>query len=638
MSVLEPATARGPIVPRPVYCVIAGEHHDLAVAEAVSAGVFTHCGLTLDLGPEPDWLGADLPEDKEWRIEWTKFYYGLDLAHAFTVTGERRFLRAWERLVRSFARQVPVGTDTSDVTARRVQNWLYAWQAFAAAPAYDGLEDDLEVELLESIGAQLAFIDATMSPERNHRTMELYALFVCALGLPGLDGGGVLLRRAMAGLHENLLTDVRPDGVQREHSTHYHLIALRSFLAALENARRFGLEFPDGYEARLHAACDFGLHCHRPDGTIPALSDSDTGSFGDLLGLAAELLDRPDLRFFATRGAQGTPPRRRLASFPDGGYHVQRSGWATGDEAFLIFDCGALGDGGHGHYDVLSVEAVAGGRPLVMDPGRYTYAEGDPNWRHWFKGTAAHNTVVVDGRDQVPYRRGKPARGTHPQAQLLSRDSAPGLDVLAGEVRSVCYDAVHVRRVAFVADSFWIIEDELQAPSRHRYDLRHHLAPEAQDQVVLRSAGGATVVRAPGLALVLAGDGEAALEDGWISPDYGIKHAAPVVSVVAGAVSSARFVSVLMPLADGAPDPAVAVRRGDGITEVEVTGAGGVVDHVRWSAGPRNVRDGDAETRARVDWERRVDGRPARAAAAADGAWTAWSAAEGLRRGEGSEL
>jgi hypothetical protein len=631
VSVAEPVTARGPLVPRPVFCVIADEHRDLAMAEAVAAGVFTHAGITLDLGPEPDWLGAELPPDKEWRIEWTKFYYGLDLAHAFAVTGERRFLAAWERLAGSFARRVPVGTDTSDVAARRVQNWLYAWQAFAAAPGFGGLRDGLEEELLEALGAQLAFIDATMSPERNHRTMELYALFVVALGLPALDGGGVLLRRAMAGLHENLLTDVRPDGVQREHSTHYHLIALRSFLAALENARRYGLAFPDGYEARLHAACDFALHCHRPDGTIPALSDSDTGAFGDLLGLAADLLDRPDLRFFATRGAAGTPPARRLASFPDGGYHVQRSGWASPDERFLIFDCGALGDGGHGHYDVLSLEACAGGRPLVMDPGRFTYAEGTPNWRHWFKGTAAHNTVVVDGRDQVPYRRGKPAQGTHPQVALRSRDSAPGLDVLVGETRSVGYDAVHVRRVAFVAGAFWVIEDELSAPTRHVYDARWHLAPEAQGAVSLR--GG--VVRAPGLALVAAGEGTIALEDGWIAPKYGIRRPAPVVSVRVEAVEQARLVTVLVPLGDGDADPVVAVRRGGGVTAVEVTAAGGVVDRVRWSAAPRTVALG---AEAVVDWERRVDGAPVEAASAAGGAWVAWTASGGVARGRGSDL
>ena len=106
------------------------------------------------------------------------------------------------------------------------------------------------------------------------------------------------------------------------------------------------------------------------------------------------------------------------ASFPDGGYFTQRSGWER--RRFLIFDCGPLGDGGHGHYDLLSFEACAGGRPLVVDPGRYTYADGEPNLRHWFKGTAAHNTVCVDGLDQTPYARKAP-NGPTAQPRFLGR-------------------------------------------------------------------------------------------------------------------------------------------------------------------------------------------------------------------------
>src|SRR5215207_2713010 len=111
-------TARTQIRPRPVFCVVGHAYRSLSVAEAVCAGRFTHAGVTLDLGVEPEWLTAPFPEDAEWRIEWSKFYYGLDLAFAFGETGETEFLRAWERLVRSWIRQVPVGFDTNDVTGR----------------------------------------------------------------------------------------------------------------------------------------------------------------------------------------------------------------------------------------------------------------------------------------------------------------------------------------------------------------------------------------------------------------------------------------------------------------------------------------------------------------------------------------
>jgi len=264
----------------------------------------------------------------------------------------------------------------------------------------------------------------------------------------------------------------------------------------------------------------------------------------------------------------------RNASFPDGGYFIQRSAWGDRDARFLMFDCGPLGAGGHGHYDLLNVEIAAGGRPLILDPGRYTYSEheADPhgvarNMRHWFKGTAAHNTVCVDGLDQTSYmRKARPAGEAVARGVFHGRASAPGLDVLDGEAHSPCYQAVHRRRVWFVADAYWVIEDELRGERPHRYDLRFHLAPEAEGRV--RVSG--PTVRAPGLALVLAPARDVAVEPGWFSPLYGVKEPAPVVSVVADGAPDASFLTLVMPLADSdaATAPRLA-RRADGAIVVE---------------------------------------------------------------------
>jgi heparinase II/III-like protein len=559
------------VVPRPVFCVTAHERRDMDVAEEVSAGYFTLAGTTRELGTEPDWLGAELPPDEEWRIEWSKFYYGRDLAFAFAETGDVRFLRAWERLVDSWIAQAPHGRDTSDVAARRLQNWIYAWQDFVSAPAFPGLAPALGERLAASIAEQATHVRLNLSPERNHRTLELYALFLVPLALPELDPGRELLTFASDELERALRTEFRPDGVHRESSTHYHLIALRSFLGARENARRFGLRFSPEFDARLGLACEFALHCTRPDGAIPALSDSDTGRYGELLALAGELLERGDLVYAATHGSRGTPPSRRHASFHAGGYHVQRSGWGEGTtpyehERFLIFDCGPLGDGGHGHYDLLSVEIAAGGRPLVVDPGRCTYSEEPPNLRRWFKGTAAHNTVCVDGLDQTPYRRGRP-EGPVAEGRLLGRVAGPKVDLLAGEARSPAYEAVHTRVIAFVADRYWIVEDRLRGRRAHRYDLRFHLGPEALGDTCLDGCA----VRAPGFGLVFAPGTVPQLERGWVAPTYGRRLEAPVVSAVVEGVD-ATFVTLVVPLAQDDPLPELTVRRHGERTAVEVEG------------------------------------------------------------------
>jgi hypothetical protein len=492
-------------VPRPVLCLTAHEHRDRARAQAVAAGVFTFAGETRTLGVEPDWLHADLPADEEWRIDWVKFGYGLDLAAA----GDRE---TWERLVRSYIAAVPPDHDAAEVTARRILNWIYAWQELGLlSPGLDG-------ELIESIAAQTEHVRRNLAPERNHRTLELYALLIVALAL---DHDPELLHFAIAELERNLAKDFRADGVHREASTHYHMIALRSFVGAHANCRRYGIELSAAYDERLGRACDFALHCRRPDGTLPALSDADGGDYSELLALAGEALDRDDLRWAAT--GHGRPPAILHADFADGGYFTQRGGWGA-DDAFLIFDCGPLGDGGHGHYDLLSVEVFAGGRPLLVDPGRFTYSEQPPNLRRWFRGTAAHNTVCVDGLDQTPYTRTRPD-GPVAEGRFLGRTGVPGVDVLAGEARSPVYDAVHQRRITFADDRYWVIEDRLQAEQEHAYDLRFHLAP---GEATIRDGS----VRAPGLTLVILGAGELRLEPGWIAPRYGERIAAPVVSAV----------------------------------------------------------------------------------------------------------
>ena len=92
-------------------------------------GRFTVAGETHRRGIDPDWREG-LPEDEEWRIEWVKFAWGLDLAHAAERTDDPAYQYAWERLTESWIRKVPPDADAAEVTARRILNWIYAWQRF----------------------------------------------------------------------------------------------------------------------------------------------------------------------------------------------------------------------------------------------------------------------------------------------------------------------------------------------------------------------------------------------------------------------------------------------------------------------------------------------------------------------------
>lgn len=572
-----PAAACAPVPALvPVLCVIAEARRDRAVADAACAGRFRHAGVELALGRRPDWLGCGLPEDEEWRIEQVKLYEGLDLAEAFAATGEERYLATWVDLVESFAEQVPVGTDTSDVSARRLQNWIYAAQRFAEA-APDALEPGFQRRLRARIEADLRHLRAHLTAERNHRTLELYALLIADLAL----GDRAVAADDLALLAENAETDIWDDGVQRECSSDYHLIVLRSLVGAIANARRAGLAVPPTLLDRTGRAATFARWLQRPDGTTTALSDGDQGDFRALLALAADVLGRPDLAWVASGGREGMAPPDTSATFATSGYVLWRSGWDDPDARWGVFDCGPLGDGGHGHYDQLAVELVDGASPLVVDPGRYTYADGPE--RRWFKGTAGHSTVTVDGLDQVPYRRGRP-KGAQSRATLLARVAVPGLDVALGRVSSPCYDAIHTRTVALVRGAFWVVRDVVEAPSRHAYAIRWHLDPRCEGRTTVADArDGGVVVDGPGVRLLVEHvlGARTSLEPGWVSPTYGERLPAPVVVTRLDDVVSIDVVTVV---AGRAAPTSLAVARGREAIEVHVADADGV-DVVRWADG-----------------------------------------------------
>ena len=78
-----------------------------------------------------------------------------------------------------------------------------------------------------------------------------------------------------------------------------------------------------------------------------------------------------------------------------------RSGW-TRDAHQLIFDVGPLSSpkSGHGHADLLAIQCTVFGEAYIVDPGTYCYT-AEPAWRDFFRGTAAHSTVTVDGEGQA---------------------------------------------------------------------------------------------------------------------------------------------------------------------------------------------------------------------------------------------
>jgi hypothetical protein len=538
--------------------------------EALMGGDFEFNRETHRLSEPIDWL-RNPSTDVEWHILLHKFYYAVGLGMAFERSAEARYLQRWVRLIDSWMRDTPPGFIAADVTGRRVQNWIYSYHHVVSHAAHDTgahIDPAFHARLLHSLHLQVEYLCEHLTPKRNHRTLELYAIFLAGVVFPEMRRAAHWRTFALEQAVANLDADMLADGVHCELSTDYHHLVLKNYLNLRRLASLNGVEVPPAMDTALRRGLEFSLHVHKPDGIVPSLSDGDARSFLDLLRQGAELYGRADMLFVATQGEQGTRPRQRVAHFAASGYSVVRSTWGDdvtrfADAQYLVFDSGPLGEGNHGHLDCLNFELAAFGRSLIVDPGRYTYSEaGDINWRVRFRGTAVHNTVCVDGLQQTRYvpkpikesSRHAPGSVRHkisgpaPEAHLRERFHSTHVDLLHGQARSHEYDAVHERSIVFVARRYWIVSDWLRAPTQHEYTLNFQLGAAAQDATELCSGAAGMRLRSPGLLIAQPARAGVvhAVRPSWVSPSYGDKQAAPSLRSTVRA-RHADFDTVLMP-------------------------------------------------------------------------------------------
>lgn len=264
-----------------------------------------------------------------------------------------------------------------------------------------------------------------------------------------------------------------------------------------------------------------------------------------------------------------SPPRYGLAvsheraagsrAFPAGGFFVMRS-----EDVHVLIRCGDVGlegVGAHAHCDQLSFELARGPQPLVIDPGSYVYT-ADLGERYRFRSTASHNTVRADGAEQnwisvrEPFRMPDDTR-----ARVRHWRSDAEADEFEGE--HFGYERLPARLVhrrAFYldkGDSVLYVLDRLLGRGPVVLEWFFHLAPEVSATLYAEAPGrtfrrlkefqpersalvSACALKAPGgieVPLLVFSSVPLAAEvgEGWVSPRYGVREKAAVVSYRADA-------------------------------------------------------------------------------------------------------
>lgn len=452
------------------------------------------------------------------------------------------------------------------------ERWAHVWddhhtairaiilcQLWAAARGNEPLGSAFMSELFSAIvrHAEKLAHESFYRRDHNHGVTQAYALLAIGLLFPLHPKGTTWANLGRLRLEEQMVKNVSPEGVHLEHTPLYHFYVFDQFNGAYQLAQAHGMTFSDGFHQRLQAMLGSGAHLLKPNGTPTAMGDSNRDSAvrieeEALKGYSTESVG--NYLYSRTKGKKGITPKNTSVLLAGAGYACLRSGWGESenftDERYLIFRTATFKTA-HIHLDVFSFELYAYGDDLIIDSGG-PYAYGDPMRRDYFVSTAAHNTVVVDRRNQEVG-----------ESRILRRQSTSDYDLLDAEHHN--YPGVtHRRAIVFVRPDYFIILDRLEADSPRRYSQLFHVNPNLTVEfhgltaTTLNPSGGPTVQIIPLLVEGLTvGLHRASLtpNQGWVCLGDHRMVPSPVIDYQRSATSTA-FAVLVVPEAPGHSRPA----------------------------------------------------------------------------------
>jgi uncharacterized heparinase superfamily protein len=324
-------------------------------------------------------LGWDDPAlEKLWRYN-LHYFDDLNAQDALERT-------KWHRaLLSRWVRDNPPGIGTGwepYPTSLRIVNWI-KW-------ALGG--NTLPPECVQSLAVQARWLSQRLEIHLlgNHLFANAKALVFAGVFFDG-PVAEEWLKKGLSILEREVQEQVLSDGGHFERSPMYHALALEDVLDLINLSCVTPAYFGSALVERLPATVSRMLRWLRvmthPDGKIALLNDAAFGIAPDYVVLTeyARRLAVP-----VEEGALGA-----IEALPDSGYvRLQNA------RAVVICDVAPVGPDylpGHAHADTLSFELSLDGQRVLVNGGTSTYEPGPERQRQ--RGTAAHNTLAVDGQD-----------------------------------------------------------------------------------------------------------------------------------------------------------------------------------------------------------------------------------------------
>jgi len=532
---------------------------------------------------------AERPEGSDIRYLWElgRFGQAYDFGRAATFIPGRssECASAFASQLTSFVLENPSGFGVHWASGQEVALRMIAW-AFAAHTLE--LAADTRALLATQMLAGASYIADHISYARravhnNHLISEAAGLALAAAMFPGYPDAPSWRSAAAESLDEVVSRQFASDGGYTQNSHSYHRMALQVLIAGARFLGYRSDNLPPPWRSAISSSVDFlSAHQCASSGQLPNSGANDS-SLPLVLSTCARGDFRPTLQAASvfSRGERlydhgpwdeeavwlhgkdtlDLPrPRRecKSASFAVSGYHVLRG---TDADTFACLRAGSVRSR-FSQIDMLHLDVWWRGINVLADAGSYSYNLSS-SWHNHFMRTSAHNTVEVDGQDQmVHYRPFKCLYWT--EAALLRFEETADSVTCEGEhygYRRLPGHPVHRRSVLAVKEGLWVVVDTVLGEGRHTARL-HWLCGVAgvlydvnRGLLTLETSQGPFTVSTFDIdGRVLAGDveeGQATPPRGWLSRTYSQKT--PVASLVVSVCGSAA-VSVITVLAAAAPE------------------------------------------------------------------------------------
>lgn len=375
-----------------------------------------------DIDPKPIW-------------EINKQYQLVTLSIAYSKTNDNKYLDKLKKEIFSWIDQnssyYTINWCSNLEMSIRNINWIFSISLIVER--LDGFE---RRRIVNAIYKQAKFIFERLSlysSANNHLIGELTFILLASL-IIDCSESSVWHSKSKELLEKQIVNQFYEDGVNKEQSINYQLHTMEFYLLSMIFLRMNGEKFSDKLEEIVSESLMYIYDISEKNGEVFNIGDQDSGNiikfdcnandvldilhigsmyFNDnkyiegkekyLSGKAVLLFGDEYITYYSKINWQFELDEFQK-NYSHGGVIIKEKK-VNDRKVKVYFDYGSIGMAplfAHAHSDILSFNLSVDGEIIFNDMGTYKY-KTDDNWRDYFRGVYAHNTICINEKNQFNF-------------------------------------------------------------------------------------------------------------------------------------------------------------------------------------------------------------------------------------------